>query len=585
VTRSDRQSADVAVDGSNGADLPLAAAAILVTLALFLPSARIGIDPHHDGLMLKPALDVLAGQTIFRDTFSQYGAGTVWLQAAAMGLFGATLGTVRVATVVAYAMAAGVLVLCWRLFLPRSLACCAFAFWLLLFSFPRIPILPWSSVYALAFQSLGLWFLLRAVGARPVAIDAGLAGASCAIAFLCRQPVGAVTFVAVVVSLLYASWCAADRRARLPALAWSLVGFGAPLAAFLLYLIRAGALEAWFLQTIRWPAAWAAQHTTMGQGLVACLLGPPMQAVAWLGLVAAALLPWRVLDAWPRVVAVAASVALYAAGHALLGALLRPPAGDFDLLLENVLGITPLGGAAGGIPLAVLAAAVAAGSRSGRPREPQTVRFVCASFVCLASWLQYYPLRDPGHVTWGLSPAIGLGIFVAWRVAGRRALAVAVVCGLVSVPRLMNAIVLARTEFAVPRVSLGGGTVLDGMRVPEAAAPEWRRLIDGIALYERERGRTAMLLEGRDALFPALTSDLSNPGPFYVSWDIPGVADDESRVRFIAARRPLIFVQRPPGSAVAGAITRYGYARLVQTPWGDLLAPGEDAAGTDSSAP
>ena len=29
--------------------------------AILVPFARIGVDPHHDGVMLKPALDVLSG--------------------------------------------------------------------------------------------------------------------------------------------------------------------------------------------------------------------------------------------------------------------------------------------------------------------------------------------------------------------------------------------------------------------------------------------------------------------------------------------------------------------------------------------
>jgi hypothetical protein len=64
--------------------------AIAVTVAVFTPFARLGIDPHHDGIMLKPALDVLAGETLFRDTFSQYGLGTTYMQAAALWLFGPT---------------------------------------------------------------------------------------------------------------------------------------------------------------------------------------------------------------------------------------------------------------------------------------------------------------------------------------------------------------------------------------------------------------------------------------------------------------------------------------------------------------
>ena len=59
----------------------LVAGLLAVVLAVLLwPMASLGVDPHHDGIMLKPALDVLSGQVLFRDTFTQYGALTTYLQ-------------------------------------------------------------------------------------------------------------------------------------------------------------------------------------------------------------------------------------------------------------------------------------------------------------------------------------------------------------------------------------------------------------------------------------------------------------------------------------------------------------------------
>jgi hypothetical protein len=60
--------------------------------------------------MLKPALDVLAGQVVFRDTFSQYGAGLHYLQAATLWAFGPTLRVMRLSALAIYAVTAGVLV-------------------------------------------------------------------------------------------------------------------------------------------------------------------------------------------------------------------------------------------------------------------------------------------------------------------------------------------------------------------------------------------------------------------------------------------------------------------------------------------
>lgn len=49
---------------------PLSFLAVVLTAVAFGPFARLDVDAHHDGAMLKPALDVLAGQVLFRDTFS-----------------------------------------------------------------------------------------------------------------------------------------------------------------------------------------------------------------------------------------------------------------------------------------------------------------------------------------------------------------------------------------------------------------------------------------------------------------------------------------------------------------------------------
>ena len=56
------------------------------TFLLFRHFAVLDPDWHHDSILLKPALDVLRGQTLFSDTFTQYGALLTYLQAAAMKL-------------------------------------------------------------------------------------------------------------------------------------------------------------------------------------------------------------------------------------------------------------------------------------------------------------------------------------------------------------------------------------------------------------------------------------------------------------------------------------------------------------------
>ena len=53
-----------------------------ITSVWFSVFAFFSVDLHHDGVMLKPAMDVAAGGVVFRDTFSQYGILSPLLQGA-----------------------------------------------------------------------------------------------------------------------------------------------------------------------------------------------------------------------------------------------------------------------------------------------------------------------------------------------------------------------------------------------------------------------------------------------------------------------------------------------------------------------
>ena len=72
---------------------------LFAACGLFLCFVPWGVDPHHDGLMLKSAMDVAAGRVVFRDSFNQYGLLTPLLQGAAVRFFGAEIIVLRLLTV------------------------------------------------------------------------------------------------------------------------------------------------------------------------------------------------------------------------------------------------------------------------------------------------------------------------------------------------------------------------------------------------------------------------------------------------------------------------------------------------------
>ena len=132
----------------------------VLTFIFILPFSLVNIDTHHDGILLKPAIDVAQGKVLFRDTFVEYGALTTFVQAASIKLFGEYLLAMRLTTVFSYAVLAVLLWIIWSKFLPRNLTLISLILWLALAYFYDGPFHSWSSVYALVFQCVSFLAVL-----------------------------------------------------------------------------------------------------------------------------------------------------------------------------------------------------------------------------------------------------------------------------------------------------------------------------------------------------------------------------------------------------------------------------------------
>ncbi len=223
----------------------------IVTFCWFGIFACMGVDVHADGIMLKPATDVANGQVLFRDTFTQYGALTTFIQALALKMFGQYLIVIRLTTVLFYSLSAVLLYYIWRNFLTPAFFWIMYGLFLLLPPFYGLTFLPWSSIYALFFILLANVFMIGFIKRGFVWLLWG-AGASSALAFWCRQPTGIVMYLAL---FLYFAVCLALERKS-----WRriLINFGICTAAylicsmcFLIYLWLNDALADWYIQSIR----------------------------------------------------------------------------------------------------------------------------------------------------------------------------------------------------------------------------------------------------------------------------------------------------------------------------------------------
>ena len=178
---------------------------LLTTPFVYLFSIN-GFDPHHTGLMYKSALDVARGRVLFRETFTQYGALTTYIQALFIKIFGENVRAILFSTALFYGLDYMLLYRVARRLLKRSLALFSVGATVMLAPFYFWTFHPWSSVFALSFMILSLDLLLlffeRSGKTKPLFV--ALSGFSATLSFWCRQPVGLVTLLAGVLSLGFA---------------------------------------------------------------------------------------------------------------------------------------------------------------------------------------------------------------------------------------------------------------------------------------------------------------------------------------------------------------------------------------------
>lgn len=173
----------------------------------FLVSAyfsTIFTDTHHDGIMLKPALDVAQGKTLFKESFTQYGALTTYIQAISLKIFGEYLITIKITTAFFYGLISILVFLIWRRFLSRSWTLIGCLIWILLAPYYFWTFLPWSSVYALFFQLITIWLFIKYTETNK-SEWLFLSGISTSLTFWCKQNVGGYTVLGGLLSILIIS--------------------------------------------------------------------------------------------------------------------------------------------------------------------------------------------------------------------------------------------------------------------------------------------------------------------------------------------------------------------------------------------
>lgn len=221
----------------------------LVWFGLFAP---LGIDLHHDGVMMIPALRVAQGGMVFRDVFCQYGFLSPVLQGLALKIGGGELLVMKYFSVLFYAGSAVMLDILWQELLSKH--------WrnlLLLMMFSLMPdtvvtFHAWSSVFALFFSLLSLWGQLKYLkSGKWYWLFAG--GAAAGLTFLSRHPVGVVTLIAIFGMAFFESGAKnsgmASVRQFFKLFFIALGGFALVCGSVAILLIAAGAWDDFIFQT------------------------------------------------------------------------------------------------------------------------------------------------------------------------------------------------------------------------------------------------------------------------------------------------------------------------------------------------
>lgn len=516
----------------------------LATYLCFIPFASIGIDPHHDGLMLKTALDLFDGQEIFRETFTQYGILTSYIQSLFIRVFGEELHSLRIGTVLLYSLASAVFISTWRRILPPFYVGLCLVLWITIAPFfrPGWYMLPWSSSYALFFQALVALAMVESFGeSRPGGMYAFFAGVFAGFTVLCRIPVGVLTAFGGILVYLYFGLAHRFCEGSTKRLASFVGGLSSVIFGVAFALVNRGATQDWYIQTIRNPRSWMDLVTNQEPLILSaskCLLS--FYDSGWIFLALACLyLVFRVLN------------------------LLSGKTGWFFHLLLIFIGFIvfkkwPLsfdifGGLGFFIPIVLVFGFFILYLRYPAASKKTPAEFypvLAITVIGVASWPQYFPVRCYRHVFWSVAPMIGAFVYFWCRLFEKNGVWGRLLLALLIVPLIGNRVSLSKITLTEEMVELAEPKVLQGMKVQKEFV---KNDLPGLLALERVvklNPKSPIFLEGADALPATLAVNRRNPGPYFIDWPSSHPPYVEKRMGFVKASRPIIVLNNRPKSGL-----------------------------------
>lgn len=467
-------------------------ALFLGVIVLFGIYSYINFDTYEDSIWLKPAFDLLEGKVLFRETFTPYGMLVPLLQAGALRLFGSYLLVLRLQAVLFYAVTAVMLFLIWRRFFSDWICYAAVMLWLVLAPVYTHILLPWASIYALVFQCLALWSILRFIESSQRRYMV-LVGSMAVLTFFARQSVGLFLVLAVGIWLVVV----AIKKKQFWMLFDSTFGAVLTILPFALYLTFYHAWPDWWVQSFVFTREYAR-----------VIRGISLEQVGKSLLVGSS---WKFHTYHLTLIWVAIPLSMF-------GYLVRP--------VRRIL---------------------------HRNWSQRTQRFFIVALVCLASWMQYYPMAEPVHFFWAITPMVGFflgGVVDIFQLKKNRYMAVFQWGIFVLLTLLiMMQVYTSAYRFALARIDAVHFPFLKGIKISSYENAQINSL--RTAIKNNLAPNQTYINISEDAMIPLIfPKQFVAIGPYYEQWNFLTTSIDPQNYRntrdYIDKKRPLIISRTLP---------------------------------------
>jgi len=503
----------------------------LLTLMIYSPFARLGVDPHHDGIMLTPALVVARGGVIHRDIFSQYGPITAYLQAVFVWIFGPQLLSIRIASATYLSLVIALLYSSWRRIFGEGIA--LFGYLLVIsssyFFISNSPMHPWSSDVMLFLQALTLYLLVvgHSFQGKKASVLIYMGGFVLGLQFADRYVSAFSMLIGLSIYYLFhkkrgirSLWC----------------GVMTSIGASLLLLALSGSYDEWYFQAIQFPRNWVSDVSGSGGWLTIrsaivtrALPGGALLLMVIFGFNAAARHK-RPFTSLQRV-----SVVLFGSLVLIVtSSNLRIPYWNTSDVLWTFAGVLLIA-----TPWYFLRFQDrVAGNSTG-----EAILFIAAAAASTA----IFPISDIRHLFWGLIPSIGPGLmFLKSHIDLKRNQVVLASLSLVLlVPSTLQTV---EETVNMDRVSVANTPILKGMLMDRKYSQFFNERFQMIDEFLAVHPKAPILNICSDGLFAALAPKLKFPDPYFVSWQFgidflsSSTPEGRNRLSFVQNARPIVWM-------------------------------------------